>query len=266
MVSHISDDFPQGSLHNRMYAADISQLRRGRSFAARRADQGAAMIRSGSRIGGRKSTTCTCLFVDIGGVLLSNGWDHLARRRAAKHFGLSFPETEARHQLMFGTHEVGEMTLDEYLDHVVFYERRTFTSAQFRRFMFAQSQPFPEMIALVERLKARYRLKIIAVSNEARELNAYRIRSFQLTNFIDGFVSSCFVGIRKPDAQIFRYALDFAQVLPSQVIYLENTAMFVEIAHGLGIRGVLHTDITSSRAQFAAFGLHDDDWNTHDVR
>jgi len=206
---------------------------------------------------------CTCLFVDIGGVLLTNGWDHLARRRAARHFKLSYPEMDARHRLIFGTYETGKITLDDYLDQVVFQGRRTFTRGQFRSFMFAQSHPFPEMLKMVARLKATYGLKVIAVSNEGRELNAYRIRTFCLADLIDGFVSSCFVGIRKPDAGLFRFALDFSQALPSQVVYLENTAMFVEIAQGLGIRSVLHADLASTRAQLAAYGLRDDDRVSH---
>ena len=198
----------------------------------------------------------TALFVDIGGVLLSNGWDHHQRERAAKKFGLKFAEMEERHQLNFATHEEGKMTLDEYLNRVVFYRKRSFTQAQFRRFMFAQSKSFPEMIALLARLKARYKLKIAVVSNEGRELNAYRIRHFKLDEVIDAFVSSCFVHRRKPDADMFRLALDIAQVPARHVLYLENTAMFVEVAQGLGIRSILHTDYPSTCAKLASFGLN----------
>ena len=158
-----------------------------------------------------KATAITCVFLDIGGVLLTNGWDHHARKRAAKHFKLELAEMEDRHHLTFDTYEEGKLTLEEYLDRVVFYQKRPFTRAQFRRFMFAQSKPYPEMIELVAQLKVRYGLKIIVVSNEARELNAYRIRKFKLDEFVDSFVSSCFVHIRKPDADIFRLALDIAQ-------------------------------------------------------
>src|SRR5665213_3157181 len=122
----------------------------------------------------------TCLFLDIGGGLLTNGWDHLARRRAAKHFKLKWAEMEDRHNLNFATYEEGKLTLEEYLRRVVFYQKRAFTRTQFRNFMFAQSKPYPEMIELFAQLKIRYGLKIAVVSNEARELNAYRIRKFKL--------------------------------------------------------------------------------------
>jgi putative hydrolase of the HAD superfamily len=196
------------------------------------------------------------LFLDIGGVLLTNGWDYHARRRAAKHFRLEWTEMEERHALNFETHEEGRMTFKEYLDRVVFYQKRRFTRAQFRRFMCAQSKPCVEMIALVRNLKAKYQLKIIVVSNESRELNAYRIRKFKLDGFVEAFVSSCFVRLRKPDADIFKLALDIAQTPVRQIIYIENTPLFVQIAEGFGIRSILHTDYKSSCAKLAAFGLN----------
>ena len=145
----------------------------------------------------------TTLFLDVGGVLLTNGWDHHARRRAVKNFNLDWAAMEERHRLTFEIHEEGKLTFEEYLSLVVFYERRAFTRAQFRRFMCEQSKPYPAMIDLIAQLKARHRLKIVVVSNESREVNAYRIRKFKLDRFVDCFISSCFVHIRKPDARHF---------------------------------------------------------------
>jgi putative hydrolase of the HAD superfamily len=213
----------------------------------------------------KKATDITCLFLDIGGVLLSDGWDRHARKRAAAHFKLNWPELEARHHLTSDTYEEGKLTLEEYLDRVVFYEKRPFTRARFRRFMFAQSKPYPEMIERVRRLKARHGLKIVVVSNEARELNAHRIRKFKLAEFVDAFISSCFVHLRKPDADIFRLALDVAQAPARQVVYIENTPMFVQIAEGLGIRSILHTDYKSTCATLASFGLRTEDENVDET-
>ena len=201
----------------------------------------------------------TCLFVDIGGVLLTDGWTHEGRKRAAANFDVDLAEMEDRHHLTFDTYEEGKLTLDEYLGRVVFYEERPFTRAQFRTFMFAQSQPHPEMIDLVTQLKARHGLKVAVVSNEGRELNAYRISEFGLDRFVDFYISSCFVHVRKPDADIFRLALDIAQVPARQVVYVENTPMFVQVAEGLGIRTILHTDYTSTCAQLDSFGLNTGD-------
>jgi putative hydrolase of the HAD superfamily len=122
--------------------------------------------------------------------------------------------------------------------------------------MFAQSKPYPAMIELVRRLKERHGLKVGVVSNEARELNAHRIRKFKLDEVVDSFISSCFVHLRKPDADIFRIALDIAQAPAREVVYIENTPMFVQIARGLGIRSILHTDYASTCAQLAALGLN----------
>jgi putative hydrolase of the HAD superfamily len=204
----------------------------------------------------KKKAPIKTLFVDIGGVLLTNGWDHHARRRAVKHFKLDWAEMEERHGLNFETHEEDKLTFNEYLDRVVFYEKRPFTRAEFRHFMFAQSKPLAGMIELVRNLKAKYGLKIIVVSNESRELNAHRISTFKLAGFVDAFISSCFVRLRKPDADIFKLALDIAQTPARQIIYLENTAMFVQIAKSMGIRGLLHTDYQSTRAKLAALGLN----------
>ena len=203
----------------------------------------------------KRAIPITALFVDVGGVLLTNGWDHLARRRAAKNFKLPWAEMEEQHRLVFETHEEGKLTFEEYLGWVVFYKKRPFTRSQFRRFMLAQSKPYSEMLDLVAQLKVRHELKIAVVSNESREVNAYRIRKFKLDRFVDTFVSSCFVHIRKPDADIFRLALDIAQAPAQQVVYIENTPMFVQVAQGLGIRSILHTDYKSTCAKLASFGL-----------
>ena len=213
------------------------------------------MIRSTKEETMKPTTAITCLFLDIGGVLLTNGWDHHARKRAATHFKLEWAEMEDRHRLNFATYEEGKLTLEEYLGRVVFYQKRPFTRAQFRRFMFAQSTPYPKMIELVAHLKARYGLKIVVVSNEGRELNAYRIRTFKLDGLVDACISSCFVHFRKPDADLFRLALDIAQVPAIQVVYIDNTPMFVQIAEGLGIRSILHTDYRSTCAKLASLGL-----------
>lgn len=203
----------------------------------------------------KKSTSTACLFVDIGGVLLTDGWDHLARKRAARTFKLNWTEMEARHRLVFETYEEGRLTLAEYLDRVVFYRKRAFRRPQFQRFMHEQSKPYPAMIELIASIRARHGLKVAVVSNEGRELNAYRIRTFKLNGFVDFFICSSLVHLRKPDTQIFQLALDIAQVQARQAIFIDNTPMFTQIAQDLGMRSVLHTDYRSTRGQLLAFGL-----------
>jgi putative hydrolase of the HAD superfamily len=201
------------------------------------------------------SPPITTLFLDIGGVLLTNGWGHNMRRKAAEIFGLDYEEMNERHHLTFDTYEEGKLNLYEYLNRVIFYQERPFSLEEFRAYMFEQSQPYQEMIDLVCDLKAHYNLKIAAVSNEGRELTIYRIQKFELGKFIDFFVSSCFVHYRKPDADIFRIALDIAQVPPAEVVYIEDRLMFVEVAQSLDIRGIHHTSYDSTRESLEALGL-----------
>lgn len=156
-----------------------------------------------------ETTAISCLFVDIGGVLR---WNHHIRERTAAAFKLDWDELEERHHLKFNLYEEDKLTLEDYLARVVFHRPRPFTPAQFRDFMFAQSQPFPEMIELVARLKIRHGLKVVVVSNEAREINGYRIQKFKLDQLVDFFISSYYVHLRKPDTDIFKLALDVAQV------------------------------------------------------
>ena len=160
------------------------------------------------------SPSITTLFLDIGGVLLTNGWDHNIRKGAADKFGLDYEEMDERHHLTFDTYEEGKLSLDGYLNRVVFYQERSFSREEFKAFMYAQSQPFPEMIELMCALKNQYGLQVAAVSNEGRELSLYRVQQFKLGTFIDFFISSCFVHYRKPDADLYHIALDIAQASP----------------------------------------------------
>ena len=204
----------------------------------------------------KKTASITTLFLDVGGVLLTNGWDKHSRILAAHQFDLDGEDMESRHHLVSDTFEMGKLTLENYLSRVVFYKKRPFTRSDFQKFMFQQSKPFPQMLALVRELKGKHHLKIAVVSNESRELNEYRIKKFKLGQFVDFFISSCFVRLRKPDEAIFRLALDIAQVPPEQVVYIENTPMFVEIARALGIKSLLHTDYETTCAKLSSFKVN----------
>jgi putative hydrolase of the HAD superfamily len=201
------------------------------------------------------SSSITTLFLDIGGVLLTNGWDHDIRKRAADKFGLDHEVINERHYLTFDTYEEGKLSLDEYLNRVVFYQDRSFSREEFKAFMYAQSQPFPEMIGLMRGLKSQHGLQVAAISNEGRELTVYRVQNFKLGTFIDFFVSSCFVHYRKPDADMYRIALDIAQVSPQQVVYIDDRPMFVEVAQDLEIRGILHKGYETTKKALEAMGL-----------
>ncbi len=195
------------------------------------------------------------LFLDIGGVLLSNGWDRNARERAIVKFTLDKADFDERHNLAYGTYEEGKLTLDEYLAHIVFYKPRSFTADDFKAYMFEQSLPYPEMIELIRKLKNLYHLKIFAVNNEGRELNKFRIEQFNLNEFFDAFISSCYVGCRKPDPDIYRLALDISQVPADQILYIDDRPLFVDAARALGIGGITHKGYEITGKALAEKGL-----------
>ena len=200
-------------------------------------------------------TGLKALFVDIGGVLLTNGWDHDMRREAAARFGLDYGDMNERHHLTYDTYEEGKLSLDDYLDRTVFYRERSFTRDAFKAHMYAQSRPLPPMLDLVRGLKHRHDLKVAAISNEGRELTEHRVTTFALASCIDFFISSCFVHMRKPDADMYRMALDCAQVAPEAAVYVDDRRLFVEVARGLGIDGVVHVDAETTRQELAERGL-----------
>lgn len=201
------------------------------------------------------ATKITTLLLDIGGVLLTNGWGRASRASAARKFGLDIEDTDERHHLTFDTYEEGRLTLDEYLGRVVFNRERSFSRDEFKAFMFEQSRPFADMIGLIEGVRTRNALKIVAVNNEGRELSLYRIEKFRLDRFIDFFVSSCYVHLRKPDEDMYRMALDMAHADAEHALYIDDRLLFVEVARGMGLNGIHHTDFADTSRALASYGL-----------
>ena len=202
-----------------------------------------------------KEQIITTLFLDIGGVLLSNGWDHEARRKAVSHFKLDSAELEERHHLTFDIYEEGKLTLHEYLKQIVFYQKREFLENDFIEFMLKQSSAYQDTIDYFKKLKQLYSLKVIAVNNEGKELNEYRIRKYKLNTLFDAFVSSAFVHFRKPDADIFRMAINISQTGLENAIYIDDRLMFVEVAQSLGLNGIHHENLDKTKNQLEKFNL-----------
>jgi putative hydrolase of the HAD superfamily len=195
------------------------------------------------------------LFLDIGGVLLSNGWDRHMRRRAAEKFKLDYDELDDRHHMTFDAYEEGKMTIDEYLRLVVFHKPRDFEYGDFKEFMFSQTRALPEMIQMFESIAKKHNLKVGAISNEGRELTVYRVSRFGLKDFVQFFICSAFVHFRKPDKDIYRIALDVGQATPEQSIYIDDMQIHAEVAASLGINAIHHTDIESTKEKLSEYGL-----------
>ncbi len=180
----------------------------------------------------------TTLFWDVGGVVLSNGWDRDERAAAIKHFGLDAEAFEQRHELVNTAFEQGRITLDAYLEQTVFYCPRTFSRDEFQSFLFAQSTENHGTRAVLDEVTATGRYLLATLNNESAELNAYRIRHFQLTRNFTAFFTSCYLGVRKPDAAIYRLALDITQRAPDECIFIDDREPNLEPAARLGMRTV----------------------------
>jgi putative hydrolase of the HAD superfamily len=162
---------------------------------------------------------------------------------------------DQRHHLIFDTYEIGKVSLDEYVDRMVFYEPRKFSRQDFIEFMYRQSQPYEEMIALVHEVKTSHRLRVGLVSNEGIELTRYRMDRFDLRRIADFFVFSGYVGMRKPDKDIWRLALNVGQIPAELTVYIDDRPMLTEIAVSLGMLGIHHKNVETTRAELAALGL-----------
>ena len=187
------------------------------------------------------------LFMDIGGVLLTNGWGHESRQKAAEVFGFDYEEMNNLHNFIYNVFEIGSISIDEYLDTVIFYCPRDFTKAEFKEFMYSQSIELPNMLSWLKTWKKQTDLPVFALSNESRELNDYRIHTFNLHELFDGFFSSCYVGARKPDPRIFKRALEIVQVHPKECIYFDDRLMFVNTAKKVGMNSIQHQKFEVSK-------------------
>jgi putative hydrolase of the HAD superfamily len=202
-----------------------------------------------------QSIPTSTLFLDIGAVLLSNGWGHESRKLAAETSHLDEEEMESQHPINRIEHEEGKLSLSEYLNRVVFYEQRSFTPDQFSEFMFRQYTPNGKMIEFIKQLKEQYKLKIAVINNEGRVLNEFRIKKFKLSQFVDFFISSCFVHFHNPESDIMRLALDIGEVQTEKAVYIEDLQGFVDVANSMGIKSVRHMNHLSSSEVLATLDL-----------
>ncbi len=197
----------------------------------------------------------TALFWDVGGVILSNGWDRPARAEAAKKFGLDWEELQDRHELASPAFETGKITLDIYLQRIVFYRKRAFTQAEFTAFIFAQSREFPESRAVLSNVAASGEYLLATLNNEPLELNERRIEKFDLKREFKAFFSSCYLGIRKPDEGIYRLALEVTQRRPEECLFIDDRALNLECAQQLGMRTIHFRNAAQLRQELTANGV-----------
>lgn len=199
--------------------------------------------------------TITTLFWDIGGVIMTNGWDHNSRMDAAQTFGLDWEEYRERHDLSFPAFDAGQITLNQYLDRTIFYRPRSFTREEFTAFMFAQSKEYPETRAVLSDVARTGKYYVASINNEPRELNDYRIEAFNLRKDFQAFFSSCYLNARKPEETIYRIALEVSQRPPENSVFIDDRTLNLENPRRLGMQVIHHLNATQLRGDLKALGI-----------
>jgi putative hydrolase of the HAD superfamily len=179
------------------------------------------------------------IFFDIGGVLGSNGWDHEQRNRAMKQFNLNGEDFDWRHKEVVAEWEEGRITIDEYLDLAVFHTERSFSREEFIAFMYSQSVPDQATIAIARQLARNSGFSMMTLNNESEELNKYRIEKFGIAEIFEAFLSSCWLGVRKPIRRFYNRGLGIAHAEPESSLFIDDRPQNLISATMLGIN-VIH--------------------------
>jgi len=202
----------------------------------------------------------SALFWDVGGVLLSNAWDHEQRQQTLKQFGLNDndedqAEFESRHEMLVSSFERGKISLQDYLERTIFYRPRPFTLEAFTQHMFSLSQPYPDTLRLAKELARSGKYLMSTLNNESKELNLFRIQTFGLREIFSLFVSSCFVGLRKPEEGIYRLALEITQQPPEECCFIDDRPLNLDSASKLGMHVIQMKDAEQLRRELQTLGV-----------
>jgi putative hydrolase of the HAD superfamily len=197
----------------------------------------------------------TTIFFDIGGVLLTDGWNHASRRAASEKFGLDWDEYADRHERVAHAIETNRLSLDAYLTRTIFYRERAFSREEFRQFIFSQSQPHPETIEIARDLATSRKYFMATINNEIFELNVYRLQTFGLQNIFPVFFSSCFLGIRKPDEAIYRLALQVTQRKAEECLFIDDREVNLECPREMGLQTILFESAAQLKNALRAAGI-----------
>ncbi len=197
----------------------------------------------------------TAVFCDVGGVLLTNGSDRGERARLVEHFGLDGDDFEGRHQMLSAAFDAGQLDLDQYLDCTIFYRPRAFRKQEVRDFMYSQSEALPDSLALMARLAHAQKVFLAPLNNESRELNLYRIEKFGLRHYFSVFFSSCYLGVSKPHAQIYRLALDISQRQPQECVFIDDRPLNLECARRLDLHTIQFLNAGQLEGDLRALGV-----------
>lgn len=199
--------------------------------------------------------TITHAFFDVGGVLATNGWDRNDRREASAHFGIDHDDYTQRHDEIVESFEQGRLTLDQYLDRTVFIRPRSFTPEDFKKFMYQQSKPFPDSLAVARELSATKSVRMCVASNESEELSRYRMRLFGLTEIFDTFLASCWIGVRKPAPDFYERCVEISAGRAERSVFIDDRDENIAGAAAYGFKVILFQSAEQLRRDLAAVGL-----------
>ncbi len=197
----------------------------------------------------------TAVFCDVGGVLATNGLDHGERLQLVETFGLDYADFDGRHHMLSAAMDDGKLDLDQYLDRTIFYQPRPFAKESVREFIYAQSQPFPDSLAVIARVAKVGKVLLGTLNNESRELNLHRIETFGLRQYFSVFFSSCYLGVSKPHAEIYELALDLSQRPPKECVFIDDRALNVETAQHLGLHTIQFLNAQQMENDLRALGV-----------
>jgi putative hydrolase of the HAD superfamily len=197
----------------------------------------------------------SALFWDVGGVLLTNAWDHEQRQQTLTQFGLDDVEFESRHEMLVSSFERGKITLQDYLERAIFYRPRSFSIEAFTKQMFSLSRPDPQALQLARELTRSGKYLMSTINNESKELNLFRIQTFELREIFSLFVSSCFVGLRKPEEGIYRLALEITQKAPEECCFVDDRPLNLDSAAKLGMQVIQMKDAMQLRQDLGKIGV-----------
>ncbi|HEY8164671.1 MAG TPA: HAD family phosphatase [Gemmatimonadaceae bacterium] len=195
------------------------------------------------------------VFFDIGGVLGTNGWDREQRAQAVEHFGLDARDFQFRHEETVGALEEGRLSLEEYLDITVFHSSRAFSRDDFVRFICAQSKPYPDTIRIARALCDSGLYWMYTLNNECDALNRYRIDTFGIREVFDAFLSSCWLGVRKPMSKFYDHALGISQCIPEVSVFIDDREQNLGPARRLGMNTIMYESADQLQADLTKLGV-----------
>jgi putative hydrolase of the HAD superfamily len=193
-------------------------------------------------------STISHIFFDIGGVLGTNGWDREQRDKAVKRFNLDPEDFQCRHEEIVGEWEEGHITIDEYLEITVFHKPVDFSRDEFVEFMRSQSLPNEGVIALARSLTGKANYTLMTLNNESDELNRYRIARFGISELFEAFLSSCWLGVRKPTQKFYERGLGIAQASPETSLFIDDRQQNLTPAANLGMACIRFTSVSQLRS------------------